>query len=52
MEEIKIGDTVLVYAVIKEIIYDEKGKHYKVVINNDGMNANRVDESFIIIDKK
>ncbi len=49
MEEIKVGDVIKILAVVTEIIYDKKGKHYKIVINNDGMNANRVDEKDIVI---
>lgn len=48
MEEVKIGDEVLVRAKVKEIIFDEKGKHYKIVINNDFMNSTKIDPKDIV----
>lgn len=38
--EANIGDTILVKAVVRRIIYDEKGKHYAIVIKGDTLNTN------------
>lgn len=48
MEELKIGADVLVKAKVIQIIFDEKGKHYKIIINNDRYNATTIDPKDIV----
>ena len=48
MKDLKIGDEVLVKAKIRKIIFDEKGKHYQIVINGDTMNATNIDPKDVI----
>jgi len=48
VEEVKIGDVVTIKAVVRKIIFDEKGKHYQVVIKGDTFNATTIEPEDIV----